>query len=127
MPEASDFAARVYGAINANDRDAVRALSDPDLVIGTTVEAYRGQDALLGWFDEGADAFDDFTVEVLGVEEISGHVLISVLQRGRGKVSGAEVDHPFIHVWTIRDGRGTTLRSFSDRDDAVRYARGEES
>jgi hypothetical protein len=49
MPEASDFAARVYAAINSNDREAVRALSDPDLVIGTTVVAYRGQDALLGW------------------------------------------------------------------------------
>jgi ketosteroid isomerase-like protein len=122
MPEASEFAARVYGAINANDRDAVRALSDPDLVVGTTVEAYRGPDALLGWLDEGADAFDDFTVEVLDVEEIAGHVLISVLQRGRGKASGAEVDHPFIHVWTLRDGRGTTLRSFADREDAVHYA-----
>ena len=122
MGEAGEFAARVYGAINANDREAVRALSDPDLVVGTTVEAYRGPDALLGWLDEGADAFDDFTVEVLDVEEISGHVLISVLQRGRGKASGAEVDHPFIHVWTLRDGRGTTLRSFADREDAVTYA-----
>jgi hypothetical protein len=26
-----------------------------------------------------------------------------------------------------RDGGGTTLRSFADREDAVRYARGEES
>jgi ketosteroid isomerase-like protein len=54
-------------------------------------------------------------------------VVISVLERARGKVSGAVVDHPFIHVWTIRDGRGTTLRSFADREDAVRYAHGEES
>jgi ketosteroid isomerase-like protein len=126
VPEASEFAARVYAAINANDREAVRALSDPDLVVGTTVEAYRGPDALLGWLDEGADAFDDFTVEVLDVEEISGHVLISVLQRGRGKASGAEVDHPFVHVWTLRDGRGATLRSFADRDEAVLYAQGGE-
>ena len=58
---------------------------------------------------------------------VSGHVLISVLQRGRGKTSGAEVDHPFVHVWTLRDGRGTTLRSFADRGDAVRYAEGEAS
>jgi ketosteroid isomerase-like protein len=126
MPEASEFATQVYGALNADDREAVRKLSDPELVIGTTVEAYRGRDALLAWFDEGADAFDDFTVEVLEVEEISGHVLISVLQRGRGRTSGAEVDHPFVHVWTLRDGRGTTLRSFADRDDAVRYAEGGE-
>ena len=38
------------------------------------------------------------------------------------RASGAEVDHPFIHVWTLRDGRGTALRSFSDRDEAVRCA-----
>jgi ketosteroid isomerase-like protein len=44
-------------------------------------------------------------------------------QRGRGKASGAEVDDRIAHVWTVRDGRATGLRSFAERDDAVRYAR----
>ena len=122
MSEGSDFAARVYAAVNGRDREAIKALSAPDIVVGTTVEAYRGAEALLEWLDEGDDAFDDFTVELLEVEELDGHVLASMRQRGRGKASGAEVDHDFTHVWTLRDGRAIKLQSFAHRDDAVRYA-----
>jgi ketosteroid isomerase-like protein len=123
VPEGSEFAARVYAAVNARDRAAIQALSAPDIVVGTTVEAYRGAEALLEWLDEGDDAFDDFTVELLEVEEVGGHVVASMRQRGRGKASGAEVDHRFTHVWTLRDGRAIRLQSFAHHDDAIRYAR----
>ena len=123
VAEGSEFAARVYAAINARDRGAIRALTAPGIVVETTVEAYRGPEALLDWLDEGDDAFDDFTVELLEVEELAGRVVASMRQRGRGKTSGADVDHLFTHVWTLRDGRAVGLRSFADRDDAVRYTR----
>lgn len=122
MPEADEFAARLYAAVNARDREVIKALSAPDIVIATTVEAYRGPEALLEWMDEGDDAFDDFSVELLEVEELAGHVVASMRQRGRGKASGAVVDHRFTHVWTLRDGRAIRLQSFAHRDDAVRYA-----
>jgi ketosteroid isomerase-like protein len=115
--------ARIYAAINARDRGAIKALSAPDIVVGTTVEAYRGPEAVLEWLDEGDDAFDDFSVELLEVEELAGHVVASMRQRGRGKASGAEVDHRFTHVWTLRDGVAIRLQSFADHDDAVRYAK----
>jgi ketosteroid isomerase-like protein len=121
VPEGSEFAARMYAAVNARDREAIKALSVPDIVVATTVEAYRGAEALLGWLDEGDDAFDDFTVELLEVEELAGHVVVSMRQRGRGKASGAEVDQRFTHVWTLRDGRATRMQSFAHREDAVRY------
>ena len=122
MPEGSEFAARVYAAINARDRAAIRAMTAPDIVFATTVEAYRGPEALLDWMDEGDDAFDDFTIDLLEVEEVGDHVVVSMRQRGRGKASGAEVDDHITHVWTLRDGRPTRLQSFANHDDAVRYA-----
>jgi uncharacterized protein len=122
VSEESEFVTSFYAAVNARDREAIKALSAPDIVVATTVEAYRGPEALLGWLDEGDDAFDDFTVELLEVEELGGHVMASMRQRGRGKASGAEVDRPFTHVWTLRDGRAIRLQSFAERDDAVRYA-----
>jgi ketosteroid isomerase-like protein len=121
VSEGSEFVARVYAAVNARDRQAIQALSAPDIVVATTVEAYRGPEALLQWMDEGDDAFDDFTVELLEVEELAGRVVASMRQRGRGKASGAEVDQPLTHVWTVRDGRAIRLESFAHRDDAVRY------
>jgi len=77
---------------------------------------------LLDWLDDGDDAFDDFAVELLEAEELEGHVVASLLQRGRGKASGAEVDDRFTHVWTVHEGRAIELRSFAHRDDAIRYA-----
>jgi ketosteroid isomerase-like protein len=121
VSDGSEFAARVYAAINARDREAIKALTAPDIVVRTTVEAYRGPEALLGWLDEGDDAFDDFTVDLLEVEEVDGRVLASMRQRGRGKVSGAEVDDRFTHVWTLRDGRAISLHSFAQHEDAVRH------
>jgi ketosteroid isomerase-like protein len=118
-----EFVARVYAAINARDRAAIRALTGPDLVFATTVEAFRGPGALLEWMDDGDDAFDDFSVELLEVEELGEQVVVSMRQRGRGKASGAEVDDRITHVWTLRDGQATRLRSFADHDDALRYAR----
>jgi ketosteroid isomerase-like protein len=123
VPEGREFVAQVYAAINARDRAAIRALTGPDIVFATTVEAYRGPEALLEWMDEGDDAFDDFSVELLEVEELGGHVVASMRQRGRGKASGAEVDDHITHVWTLRDGQATRLQSFANHDDAVRYTR----
>jgi ketosteroid isomerase-like protein len=122
VPDGSEFVARLYAAVNARERGTIQALTSPDIVVETTVEAYRGPEALLEWMDEGDDSFDDFSVELLDVEELAGHVVASMRQRGRGKLSGAEVDHRFTHVWTLRDGRAIRLRSFADRDDAVSYA-----
>jgi ketosteroid isomerase-like protein len=123
VSEGSEFAARLYAAVNARDRGAIEALCAPDILVGTTVETYRGPQAVLDWLDEGDDAFDDFTVELLEVEERDGHVLVSMRQRGRGKASGAEVDHCFTHVWTLRDGRAIRMQSFAHHEDATRYAR----
>jgi ketosteroid isomerase-like protein len=121
VPEGTEFVARIYAAVNARDREAIRSLSDPDIVVGTTVEAYHGREAVLEWLDEGDDAFDDFAVELLEVEEVAGHVVVSMRQRGRGKMSGAEVANQLTHVWTLRDGRAIRLQSFARREEAVRY------
>lgn len=123
MPDGSEFVAQVYAAINARDRAAIRALTGPDIVFATTVEAFRGPEALLDWMDDGDEAFDDFSVDLLDLEELGDHVVVLMRQRGRGKASGAEVDDHITHVWTLRGGRATRLQSFADHDDAVRYAR----
>src|SRR5215207_6566183 len=105
----------MYAAVNARDRGAIRALTASDIVVGTTVEAFRGPESLLEWLDDGDDAFDNFTVELLDVEELDGHVVVSMRQRGRGKASGADVDDRITHVWTLRDGQATRLQSFAAR------------
>jgi ketosteroid isomerase-like protein len=123
VPGGRELVEQVYAATNARDRAAITALTGPDFVFATTVESFRGPEALLEWMDDGDDAFDDFIVELLQVEELGDHVVVLMRQRGRGKASGAEVEDDITHVWTVRDGRPTRLQSFADHDDALRYAR----
>jgi ketosteroid isomerase-like protein len=124
VAQGSEFAARMYAAVNARDDDAIRALTAPDIVVTTTVESFQGPESLLEWMRDSDDAFEDFTVELIDVEELGGHVVVSMRQRGRGKVSGADVADLITHVWTLVNGRAIRLQSFARRDDAIRYARG---
>jgi ketosteroid isomerase-like protein len=124
VSEGSEFAARMYTAVNARDRQAIRALTAPDIVVATTVETFHGPESLLEWVKDGDDAFDDFTVDLLEVEELGGNVLVSMRQRGRGKASGAEVENLITHVWTLEKGQAIRLQSFAQREDAIRYAQG---
>jgi ketosteroid isomerase-like protein len=114
----------MYAAVNARDHEAIRALTAPDIVVATTVETFHGPESLLEWVHEGDDAFEDFTIDLLEVEELEGHVVASMRQRGRGKASGAEVENLITHVWTLENGRAIRLRSFAQREDALRYAQG---
>jgi ketosteroid isomerase-like protein len=44
------------------------------------------------------------------------------MQTGRGRGSGVEVRLPTFHVFTLRDGKVTRHRSYSDRTEALEAA-----
>ena len=47
-------------------------------------------------------------------------VLVFSREGGRGRGSGAEViSQPTAHVWTIRNGKAVSLRSYWERADAL--------
>jgi hypothetical protein len=46
VAEGSEFAARMYAAVNARDRDAITAVTAPDIVVATTVETFHGPESL---------------------------------------------------------------------------------
>ena len=124
MSEARDLIARAYAAVNARDAETLIALATPDIVLATTVETHHGPAGVLEWLRRVDETLDDYEVEVVGVDEVGDHVVVSAHQRGRGRASGVEIDHVFTHVWTLRDGRGAEMRAFTDREDALAYARG---
>ena len=48
-----------------------------------------------------------------------GSVLILLRSRSRGKGSGISVEARYAHLWTMRDGRGTRVDAYFDRDEAL--------
>ena len=56
--------------------------------------------------------------------EVGDRVLSYVSVEGVGVRSGVAVEARIAHVFTFRDGKILTIRSFSDRDEAMRVAQG---
>jgi ketosteroid isomerase-like protein len=118
---------RGYDALNRGDIEAVIELvhpefawSDPPDVVGGRGGAGPGEFGLyLGSFFE---AWDDFYCEPEEFRVIGDSLMVVVREGGRGKLSGAQVEHRLIHVWRFREGLALSLDAFVDPDEAVESA-----
>ena len=55
-------------------------------------------------------------------EPCGDHVLLLLRRRGRDAETGENVDRFAAHVWTLRDGKVVYIRSYSDIEEARRFA-----
>ena len=60
------------------------------------------------WWDEFTAVPDEF------LETGEGSVVVLGRYRGVARGTGKRLDVPFVHVWTLRDGRATRFRQFLD-------------
>ena len=81
-------------------------------------EVYRGREEAERWWHDLRDGWAEFTIEhsVAAVE--GNRYLVDVLVRGRGDVSGVDVQQQVWHVIEMSGTRATRHWSFWDRDEA---------
>ena len=115
----------LYDAVNAGDRDAVRALvSEAYVEHGSPAAQPEGREGLLWFIDFATSAFPDLTATVDGtvVEEDLVAVRLTVTGTHEGPIFGREPtgrtvafagmdflrieDHLIVERWTLRDFRG---------------------
>jgi hypothetical protein len=87
---------------------------------------YVGADGIFQFFRDMSESWADWGFEVEEARDVDEHVLIMGRQRGRGRVSGIEVDAPRACVVAFRNGAVTELRYFTEPADALRAVRLEE-
>jgi ketosteroid isomerase-like protein len=61
-----------------------------------------------------ADWWDEFVVTPSEFLDAGGEVVVLGRYRGTAKGTGRKLDVPFVHVWTLRDGRAVRFRQFLD-------------
>jgi uncharacterized protein len=93
-------------------------ISDPRLAMAPR----RGREAILDFFMDQAEMFEDPRVEVERLSAAGERVLAFVRVTAHGRASGAGVDIRIGHVWTIREGLVVRGEGYGDRDEAVRAA-----
>ncbi len=122
---------RAFDAYTRGDIDAVLSLCTDDILIAQAPEVIatgvpptqHGHAGVLEAFRLWPDQWDDFQIEIARVVADPGdHVVVSTLQRGRGKQSGVEVAAEFFFTFAVRDGKIAAWRIFTDEDEAVAAA-----
>ena len=117
-----------FGAFQQGDIEGVLRLCDENIKITQDVRLpgvprhQYGHSGVLEAFALWPEQWDDFRVEVLRVADVQDRVLVSTVNRGRGKISGVEVEQLFTFLFSIRAGKITTWRIFVRESEALEAA-----
>jgi ketosteroid isomerase-like protein len=115
-----------YEAFNRKDLDALLQLYDPDCEWDLTryagwpeKQVYKGREGLGEFFDTWLDPWEEFYYEVERVVDLPGdRVLVVGYGRGRGRLSGADVElPPLAQIIDFRDGRVLRVVNYSDVEE----------
>ena len=118
-----------FDAFERGDMEGVLRLCDDDIEITQPAELpgvsrhQHGHAGVLEAFAIWPEQWDDFRIEMVRVDDIGDHVMVTTRQRGRGKDSGAEVETYFTFLFSIRAGKIAEWRIFMREAEALEAAR----
>jgi ketosteroid isomerase-like protein len=122
---------RLFDALARRDAKSVLALYDPEVEWDASRAGpgeafiggiYHGHEGLRGYFREWYEAWESIEYDCEELVDAGERVMSAVTNRGRGRVSGAELEYKQYAVWTIRDGRIVRVVWFNARDEALEEA-----
>jgi uncharacterized protein len=110
-------------AMNRGDAESFDALCDAEFemrLVGAIGEPVRyvGRDGVFEFFRDMGETWAEWGFDVEEARDLDEIVLVVGRQRGRGRVSGVEVDSPRACVVAVRDGAVTELRYFTEPAEA---------
>ena len=113
-----------YEALNRKDIDATIAVLHEDATWEEHSElpeagSYRGVGPIRAFLEQFLESWEHFHQEI--EEEIvrGPCALLFIHLEASGKGSGIEVDSRYAHLWQLRDGRGTRVDAYYDREQAL--------
>ena len=102
---------RLFEATARDDRETVFALYDPEIewdtsraALGLLIEGgiFRGHEGVRRFLRKYNEAWEQMDYEIDELVDAGDQVVSVVNNRGRGRVSGVEVELQMPGVWTIR-------------------------
>jgi ketosteroid isomerase-like protein len=116
-----DLVKRSYEAFARDDLDGVLADMHPE------IEWHQAQGLPHGGYYRGLDAvrrnifdpldeewWDEFTADPDEFLDAGSEIVVLGRYRGVAKRTHKRLDVPFVHVWTVRDGKAVRFRQFLD-------------
>jgi uncharacterized protein len=121
MTDTESVVRAFYSALGQGDANAALALLDKDVRwseaerVSYYTGEVRGVDAVVKTVFEPINRdFDNFAVNMKEVIAQNDRATALGIYTGRGRVSGRDLNAPFVHAWTVRDGKLTTFQQYTD-------------
>jgi ketosteroid isomerase-like protein len=114
-----------YRAFNSGDAERLLGLVASDIEIqasGLMLDqgTYEGHEGVVAYRENLREVWgDSLHIHVEDFIEEGDNVVVMARTSARGKSSGAEVDIPLAHVWTIRAGKIIRFQPFANREEAL--------
>jgi ketosteroid isomerase-like protein len=121
--------AESFAAFQRGDVDAVNAGLDPNIEVVISGQlansgTWTGIDGFWKSISSWLEAFDDYEIEVLGIDTPDDHhVIVEALQTATGRASGVPVNLTTYFVFEIHDGISTRYELHASRDAAMAAVR----
>ena len=116
----------LYGAVQRQDYEGPFDVLAEDVVWDMTgfglpdlARIYHGHEGIREFWRAWLAAWEMIEFKTLTAEDHGEHVLVEVMQRNRGRESGASVDFHYFQVSTVRHGTVTASRMAPTRDAAL--------
>jgi ketosteroid isomerase-like protein len=127
MPEESigSLSRRWSQAFNDRDITALETLTSADFefvpYLGSLIEAntYRGHAGLRQYFEDARAAWEEIQVRQAAVREVGDCTISFGELRGKGRVSGLEVNLPLAWVGKWENGQLVSLKAYTDKAEAL--------
>jgi ketosteroid isomerase-like protein len=107
------------------DPEAIIVASHPDFemqLVGVGGEPvyYAGASGIRDFFRDVAESWESFRFKATDIRDLGERVLVLGEVRGRGRVSGVEVDDRWAWIVELKEGRAARLRGFLDHREALK-------
>jgi ketosteroid isomerase-like protein len=117
-----------YDALNRRDIDGTVAVLHDDAAWVEHSDlpeagSYEGVAAIRAFLEHFLESWESFHQEI-EEEIVRGHcALLFIHLDARGQGSGIEVNSRYAHLWQLRDGRGSRVDAYYDRNQALEALR----
>ena len=87
--------------------------------------SYRGHDGVRRWWEEQIEPnWTRFETHAESFDDVNGHLVVFGHWVATGRQSGVELRMPATWVVDVRDGKIARWQTYTDREEALRDARG---
>jgi ketosteroid isomerase-like protein len=121
---------RAVEANNRGDYEALLAEIDPDVewhavfqvMFGGQATVCRGHEGVREYLRDLDEGFDVRHIEISELRDVGKRIVAIGRVRGRGRISGAELDSPISFVAEFRDGKVVRMSDYLDSKEALKAA-----